>query len=345
MDIKFLDTELTQDGKKIEIMVDGIISRVELFRPDDKSGHSGWFVIDNGSNGGDTIANDLTLMQAKTQAMEYLAEIEGRGESVYFADPDADKDGDEGDDDDTGESSKTIDENGQHLIFPDASDYTDEQYDQAKADLDKAKAALHDAMKEKKRASEVAEMKKFDFHSRALNFQIEDARIQSIRVPDRAYVCINARGKLKTIGASEIHTYPLFEISIYQAFHGGLAVDIDTAKSVDLAFVGRGELVPKSEDDGMAMIEREYQCPMFVRSIVIATSLEGAKTEMMCSPDDEHSGCFNCEGPIVMSDEADSDNENEASDNGEAEFDNELDPEDLPELPDLTESVPLSDAV
>lgn len=262
MDIRFSETEMTEDGKTINVYAEDVISRVELFRPYDNKGRAGWSIIDVGNGEREVIENDLALAEARTKVMEYLIELEDKGENLYFAGQEEEsvtsEEEEVGEAEEAGEGEDIdapldyqhpVDENGQRIMFPDASDYTDAQYDRAKEDLNRAKAALHDANKEKKLATEIAKMKEYDFHSRAVNFQIEETRIQSIRMPERAFVCINARGKLKTIHAAEIHTYPLLEISIYQSFWNGIPVDLEFAKSHDRDFLDGQQLSTIAGDD------------------------------------------------------------------------------------------------
>ena len=195
--------------------------------------------------------HNLSFEDAQAAVLELLEETEKYVDleigDVYDFDPNQWADDDTPGMDEAVPSAGPVDKEGQHIMFPDMADYTDLQYDAAKEALDYAKAALHDANKEKKRATEIAKMKEYDCQARAVSFQCEDARIQSVRCDARAYVAINARGKLKTICAAEIHTYPFSEISIYQAYHVGMPVSLEDAKEIDEGYLALQRLLERTE--------------------------------------------------------------------------------------------------
>ena len=209
--------------------------------------------------------HNLSLEDAQAAVLELLEESEKYTDleigDVYDFDPNQWADDDTSGTDGGTSIAGPVDKDGQRIMFPDMADYTDLQYDAAKEALDYAKAALHDANKEKKRATEIAKMKEYDCQARAVSFQCEDARIQSVRCDARAYVAINARGKLKTICAAEIHTYPFSEISIYQAYHVGMPVSLEDAKEIDEGYLAlqrlleRTESAAKTEDEAASVTD------------------------------------------------------------------------------------------
>lgn len=320
MNLRFSDTETTDDGKTINVFVDEVMSRVELFRPAESTGNSGWSVIDCGSGDRVAVVEGVTLAEARQKAMEYLSGLEEKGENLYYAEDDSTLDDEAGEGetaspaDDTGSSGLLIGGDGQMRMFgpkdgvPLDAEYTDERYEQAKKRLEKAKADLSDALAEKKRAGVVAKAREANYHHCKILSMIEEARIQSVKIPGQAFVPINNMDKLKVVRASEVRKYDLHETNIYQAFAAGMPVDLEDAVAVDLADKEAAAMWNEAgkasvdTDDGA---EHEYRCARFERETVVAVDQEAAMTEMKCSPEDENAGCFGCEGPIVIEDQAD----------------------------------------
>jgi hypothetical protein len=154
-------------------------------------------------------------------------------------------------------SPLVIGSGGQALLFTDETDAADDLYEQAKKELELAQGKLRIALNEKKAAAEVAKTCEANVHHRAVLFQIEDARVESFKAPDRALVPICSRGKMKTVFAADLKTYPFAEISVYQAYVNGVKSDLDDAIARDNAFLEAQKTFKK--EDGEPEVSDELE--------------------------------------------------------------------------------------
>ena len=92
LDVRFSDTEMTADGKTINVFVDDVTSRVELFRAAESAGHSGWLIVDCGDG-------DLVIVEG-SDAGEDLPKLPNFEESDEVDISDLPGFDDEGDDED-----------------------------------------------------------------------------------------------------------------------------------------------------------------------------------------------------------------------------------------------------
>ena len=92
LDVRFSDTEMTADSKTINVFVDDVMSRVEIFRAAESAGHSGWSIVDCGDG-------DLVVVEG-SDAGEDLPKLPNFEESDEVDISDLPGFDDEGDDED-----------------------------------------------------------------------------------------------------------------------------------------------------------------------------------------------------------------------------------------------------
>ena len=345
MDCGFSNTEMTDEGKTINVNVDDIASRVELFRPAESSGNAGWSVIDCADGERVTVESDMPLAAAKHRAMEYLVELEDRGENLYYAEPTEEDDADGSGSTDPADESDSpvdadapkpyVDNEGQQRLFspeqgvPMDAEYTDERHEKIAAKYEKSKTELAEAIENRKNLNAIIKMREANHHHDRIEKVIDDARCESMKKLGRGIVPIAHFSKMMTITASDVHAYSYEETKFFQAFVNGMPVSLDEAIEADR--IAKGAAKETIADDAeVETVEGEYRCPVFERDTVTATSLKSAMKEMMCSPEDENSGCFDhgCKGPAAVEVEAEEDTETTVEDSGENEADVDL--SDLP---------------
>ena len=148
------------------------------------------------------------------------------------------------DDEAPGVIAVTADASGQIFAFAEAcklEEYTDGSFEKAKETAAMAKAQESIAKEDKKLAGAIYETKKRQLCWAEVRAKIEEARVESIKAPGRAYVAVDWRGMLFVTRAKKLRDYGLCESAFYAAFLEGCEVELDVAAEIDIAYRESGE--------------------------------------------------------------------------------------------------------